>query len=199
MRGTNAETPAVRTASPADEARVTKVITLAFSADPMARFVFADPEVYLTHMSGIIRAFGGRAFAHGSAYVVDGYVGAALWLLPGAAPDEETMVSLLQATVPEKRQADVFGVREQMGRYHPSEPHWYLPLIGVDPMHQGRGYGSLLMQHALRVCDDDGALAYLESSSPRNVPLYERHGFQVVGTIQAGNSPQIYAMLRKPR
>jgi hypothetical protein len=31
------------------------------------------------------------------------------------------------------------------------------------------------------------------------VPLYERHGFGVLGTIQAGQSPTIVPMLRKPR
>ena len=86
-----------------------------------------------------------------------------------------------------------------MGRYHPSEPHWYLPLMGVDPFHQGRGLGSALMQHALVPCDRDHALAYLESTNPKNIPLYERHGFELLGTIQVGTSPPIFPMLRKPR
>jgi hypothetical protein len=55
------------------------------------------------------------------------------------------------------------------------------------------------MKHATDICDRDGALAYLESSNLRNVPLYERHGFEVLGTIQAGQSPTIVPMLRKPR
>jgi GNAT superfamily N-acetyltransferase len=29
--------------------------------------------------------------------------------------------------------------------YHPAEPHWYLPLIGVDPAHQNNGHGAALM------------------------------------------------------
>lgn len=33
--------------------------------------------------------------------------------------------------------------------------------------------------------------AYLESSNPANVPLYEQHGFVVLGTIQVGSSPSI--------
>jgi hypothetical protein len=27
-----------------------------------------------------------------------------------------------------------------MGRYHPSEPFWFLPLIGVDPFNKGKEY-----------------------------------------------------------
>ena len=55
------------------------------------------------------------------------------------------------------------------------------------------------MRHATDICDRDGVLAYLESSNLRNVPLYERHGFEILGTIQAGGSPTITPMLRKPR
>jgi hypothetical protein len=55
------------------------------------------------------------------------------------------------------------------------------------------------MWHATEICDRDGVLAYLESSNLRNVPLYERHGFEAMGTIQAGGSPTIVPMLRKPR
>jgi ribosomal protein S18 acetylase RimI-like enzyme len=92
----------------------------------------------------------------------------------------------------------VFAVLDQMGSYHPSEPHWYLPLIGVDPVLHGKGYGSALMEHALIQCDRDKKLAYLESSNPKNMTLYKRHGFELLGTIQVGASPPIFPMLRKP-
>ncbi len=59
-------------------------------------------------------------------------------------------------------QSDVFAVFEQMGRHHPREPHWFLPLIGVDPMYQGQGRGSALLRHALLQCDRDRVPAYLE-------------------------------------
>jgi ribosomal protein S18 acetylase RimI-like enzyme len=86
-----------------------------------------------------------------------------------------------------------------MASYHPPEPHWYLPLLGVDPTRQGQGVGSALLQHATARCDQAGQLAYLESSNPANVPLYERHGFEIVGQIQAGTSPTFHPMVRKPR
>src|SRR5260370_4515182 len=89
-------------------------------------------------------------------------------------------------------------MRRRGGSYHPKEPPWYLPLIGIDPARQGKGLGGALMRHATDICDRDGVLAYLESSNPRNIPLYERHGFGILGTIQAGGSPVITPLLRKP-
>jgi ribosomal protein S18 acetylase RimI-like enzyme len=90
------------------------------------------------------------------------------------------------------------GIRTD-ARYHPSEPHWYLPLIGVDPFHQGKGYGAALMQYGRIPCDRDRTLAYLESTNPKNISLYERHGFELLGTIQVGTSAPLFPMLRKPR
>ena len=87
---------------------------------------------------------------------------------------------------------------EQMEKYQPSEPHWHLPLIGVDPIKQGNGYGSALLQYALDKIDKEGEIAYLENSNPLNTPLYERHGFEVLGTIQVDDAPPMYPMIRYP-
>ena len=72
---------------------------------------------------------------------------------------------------------DGLQVMQRMQGFHPKEPYWYLPLIGVDPARQGKGLGGALLRHQLAICDRDGAPAYLESSNPRNISLYERHGF----------------------
>jgi ribosomal protein S18 acetylase RimI-like enzyme len=193
-------TPIIKTAATAsDEASIIEVLVRANWADPAARWVWPDSQQFLLHFPSFVRAFGGKAFTHGSAYYVDGYVGAALWLPPDVHPDEDALIALLQRTVSGQIQKDFFPVFEQMGRYHPSEPHWYLPLMGVDPSQQGKGFGSALLHHTLFQPDRDNKLAYLESSNPRNISLYKRHGFELLGTIQTGTSPSIAPMLRRPK
>lgn len=192
-------THSVHSATADEVAAVADLLTLAFGTDPAARWSWAAPRIYLASFPRFVRAFGGVAFERGTAHVVDGNKGAALWLPPGAEPDETAMGSLMQETVPEHIGKDASSVMQQMESYHPREPHWYLPLIGIDPMHQGKGLGGILMRHALAECDREGSLAYLESSNPRNVPLYQHLGFELLGTIQAGTSPQLFPMLRKPQ
>jgi ribosomal protein S18 acetylase RimI-like enzyme len=189
----------VKEAAPPEAERVVATIVLAFSADPVSRWAYPDPAQYLMHFPAVVQAFGGRAFAGGTGHQVDGFAGAALWLPPGVGFDEEAMQAIMLRSIPAERQAEVFGVFEQMGSYHPDEPHWYLPLIGVDPRRQGRGLGSALLQHALARCDAEHAPAYLESTNPANIPLYRRHGFEEIGTVQAGSSPPIVPMLRAAR
>ena len=194
---TTARIKSATTAAERDNA--VAVVVLAFGSDPVARWAYPEPHDYLGHFPAFVRAFGGNAFEHGAGYYAEGFAGAALWLPPDAHPREEEMGALMEQTISGERRQEVFALMEQMGGYHPAEPHWYLPLIGVDPVRQGQGYGSALMAHALVPCDREGRLAYLESTNPRNIPLYQRHGFEILGTIQVGSSPPVVPMLRRPR
>jgi ribosomal protein S18 acetylase RimI-like enzyme len=191
-------TDKVQTATAGDEAAVIAILTLAFSNDPAARWTWPDPKVFIEAFPRFAKAFGGAAFAKGTAHRI-GWIGAALWLPPGVEPDEAAMGALMEQTADASTAIDGPKVMQQMASYHPQEPHWYLPMIGVDPAWQGKGFGSTLLKHATDICDRDGVPAYLESSNLANVPLYERHGFEVIGRIQAGGSPVITPMLRKSR
>ena len=189
----------IKSATADDEAAVISVMTLAFVTDPVARYFYPNPREYLANFPRLALAIGGKAFANGSAHYAEGFAGAALWLPPGVSPNEELAMATVQETISERLHADVFAILEQMGAAHPKELHWYLWMIGTDPTSQGEGYGSALMRHTLASCDRDKRLAYLESSNPRNLSLYLRHGFELIGTIQVSGCPPIFPMLRKPR
>jgi GNAT superfamily N-acetyltransferase len=189
----------VKTLTTADTAPAIDTIVLAFAADPMTRWTWPDAHQYLATMPRLARAFGGRAFAHGGAFGCADYAAVALWLPPGVHPDEEALNEVVLGTVPASNRASAVALFEQMARYHPSGPHWYLPLIGVDPAHQGQGLGAALMIHALAQADRDRLPAYLESTNPRNISLYRRHGFEALGRIQVGTSPPLVPMLRPAR
>jgi ribosomal protein S18 acetylase RimI-like enzyme len=192
-------TDLVRPVTAYEQQQAISALVLAFDGDPMMRWVFPDPHHYLQHFPQLVGALGSRAFDAGTAYCAGDFAATALWLPPGVEPDEQALVAVLQRDVAERRREAVFAIIEQLDTYHPAEPHWYLPVIGVDPTRQGRGYGSALLDRALKQCDAAHQAAYLESSNQRSVPLYERHGFEVLGTVQAADSPPLWPMLRRAR
>ena len=196
---TTISTASVAIASSSEEALVVDALVRAFVSDPVVRWTWPNLRAYITHFPNFIKAFGGRAFSQGSAYCTDGYAGAALWLPPGIHPDEEALNNIFQQTVSEQQQPDLFAMFEEMDHYHPDEPHWYLPLIGVVPTRQSQGCGAALMHQALLQCDRNQTPAYLEATSARSIPFYQRHGFKVLGTIQVGTSPPLFPMLRQPK
>jgi ribosomal protein S18 acetylase RimI-like enzyme len=190
--------PEVRSADASLQASAISTIVLGFAADPMTRWVWPDSSEYLRVMPRFAKAFGGRAFEHGSADIIEGTRAAALWLPPGIEPDDAEMDAVMKGAFRPEIAEDVGAVMKAMAGHHPHEPHWYLPLIAADPHWIGQGLGGLLLKHALRRCDEQGVAAYLESSNPRNISLYQRHGFEITGRIQSGPSPVVTPMVRRP-
>jgi len=181
---------------PHREANAIATLTLAFAADPANRWCWPATGDFLAAFPAFARALGGRAFESESGFEVGDGAGVALWLPPGVEPDEAEMDAVMAGALRPEIAEDIGGVLEGMAEHHPREPHWYLPLIAADPNWIGQGLGARLMKHALRRCDEQGVAAYLESSNPRNISLYQRHGFKITGRIQSGSSPVMTPMLR---
>jgi hypothetical protein len=89
---TEMPTKHVKAASQTEMDQCVALITLAFSSDPAARWMFPDPHAFLEYFPRFVRVFGGAAFEHGSAHYIDGSA-AALWLPPGTQPQEEALVA----------------------------------------------------------------------------------------------------------
>ena len=187
-------------ASVAERDMAIRTLTLGFLADPVARWIWPDAGTYMEAMPDFIAAFGGKAFETGSAYLAGGGKAVALWLPPETDSDGDAIDAIFEATTDPAIQDDLASLFEQMAACHPEdEPCWYLPMIAADPFSMGRGLGGAILTESLRRCDADGTVAYLESSNPRNMSLYRRHGFEAVGRIQAGSSPALVPMVRQPR
>ena len=181
-----------------DAGKALDTIVLAFSADPQLRWLWPEADDYLAYGPKFFEAFGGNAFSSDSAYYTRDFSGVALWLPPGVHPDEESLLALLETAAPTSKLPIVMEVLEQMDYYQPDEPHWHLPLIGVDPAKQGSGYGSQLLQYTLEEIDLRGEIAYLENTNPVNTPLYERFGFDIVDEIRVDGAPPLFPMIRYP-
>lgn len=87
-------------------------------------------------------------------------------------------------------------------RMHCKEPHWYVYVIAVDPPHQGRGYGRMLMSHILKKSVLDGVPTYLETQTESNVPVYLSMGFSVTERTEMSatnpGGPDSWGMIRPP-
>jgi ribosomal protein S18 acetylase RimI-like enzyme len=186
----------VRLARVQEEARLLSTLTSAFINDPPNRWLYPEPHDYLRYFPAFARAFGGGALALGSAWCTEDFSAAACWFPPETGPDETSLMAVIENSVPTRRHAEVFAVFEALGEAHPGEPHWYLPLIGVDIACQGYGRGTALLRATLAVCDRDGLPAYLEASSPLSIPLYERFGFRRRASLRVGSCPPITPMWR---
>ena len=181
-----------------EQERAYRTLVSAFTDDPVERWLYPELPEYLTHFPHFLAAFGGRAFEEQTVWGLGECSAVALWLPPGSEPDSDAIGSVLSETVSSDKHGDAFAVLEQMDVAHPTYPHWYLPWFGVDSALQGQGIGGQLLEQCLvAIADTDQLPAYLETPNPRTVSFYERHGFEVTGTAQAGRCPPITFMLRR--
>jgi GNAT superfamily N-acetyltransferase len=190
---------AIASADKSDEARVVATLVSAFIADPVERWLFAEPLQYLTQFARFVAAFGSGGFERGTVFSLGHLRPWRCGFPQGAEPNSAAIVSVLSESVPTEQQADMFSVLEQMDAAHPKDLHWYLPWLGVDSARQGAGLGAELLKQCLARVDADRLPAFLETPSPRTVPFYERHGFVVTNVSQAGACPPVTSLRRPAR
>ena len=62
--------------------------------------------------------------------------------------------------------ADANAMFGEMAAYHPRNPHWYLPTIGIEPYLHRKGLGSALLTQALSRCDQEHMPATWNPATP---------------------------------
>jgi GNAT superfamily N-acetyltransferase len=196
---------AVRAAGRDEAGLLGEVLADAFAEDPVFAWLI-PPELpgrddrmrtFFTSMSrGYLR--GGKP-----CYLTGDASAAALWAAPGAwtMPLSQMILEAVPSTLAFRlRLLRALRTQLQIERLHgaQSAPHWYLGYLGTRRDRQGEGIGTRMLREVLTRLDADGVPAYLESSNERNLPLYERNGFRVVGELRAlGHGPAIWRMWRE--
>lgn len=79
----------------------------------------------------------------------------------------------------------------------PSQRHWHIGPVAVEPSHQGHGIGRALMHDILATLDHAKVCSFLETDLRRNVGFYKRLGYEVLEEIAVLEHPT-WTMLRPP-
>jgi len=197
----------VRAATAADRATLAAALASAFSKDPLFSWMAgAGPNRPLgPKMRVMFDAFLKLDLRRSDHLVFTDEVGigAAVWKHPNKwkMPTGD-MVRTLPAMlrVLGTKTPRMIGAITAIEKVHPKEEHYYLEALGTQQDMQSKGVGSAVIRHMLDRCDAEGLPAYLESSNPRNIPFYARHGFESTGEIVVGKgAPTVTAMWRDPR
>jgi ribosomal protein S18 acetylase RimI-like enzyme len=186
--------PAVRTATVTDPADVARVLGEAFREDPVVRWLIPSGQRSELLFHVLARYQHGLHGGTDLATVGDRPVGAALWDRPGYRQSAWHAIASVLPFVRALRTRARHGAALEQVFHHqrPEGTFWYLAAIGA--VDKGQGVGSALL--ASRLATISGP-AYLESSNEANVPLYERFGFRVTGTIRLPfQGPTCWPMLR---
>ena len=196
----------VAPAAPSDLDAAAAVLADAFVDDPVTAVVVGgDPATRLarTHhfFVGLLRPVVAAGTVDVARHAGDPDVlGVAIWEAPGARSGFGELVQQLpsfwRACGPGGL-GRALATKRALERHRPRRAHWYLQEIGVGAAARGQGVGGALLGSRLAAVDEQGAAAYLESSTERNRALYRRHGFVDLAPVRGVDAAPM-AMWRAP-
>ncbi len=191
-----------------------KVIGRAIQDDPLFVYCFPDPierkTKIITHCELLILV----GILSGEVYTTSREIeGVAVWYpyriknrIIGKQSKEisRRLRKVKRAEISDPIFMERLGIFEEIANSFQTEnvnfPHWYLAIIGVDPIHQGKGYSSKLLRMKIAEIDEQNLPCYLHTENEKNVQIYEHFGFELIGKIQVPNSDfYFHAMLRNKK
>jgi len=191
--------------SPATVESVTTLLCEAFADYPVMRFVLGPEGDYPTRLHGLIGLFvANRAVPNDPCFGIgDGteLAGVALCTPPNPAPASTAVQGIRArawAALGEEARSRYDACVRVWSEVAISEPNLHLNMLGVRPRYQGRGLASPLMErvHALSRELPASRGVTLTTEDPRNVPLYRRFGYEVVGHRQVAPGLETWGFFR---
>lgn len=185
----------VRPLSTDDLDRASEVLGEAFADYPWTNWCVAEDShvervtslqrIYLEHL----------ALPHGKAYIDASGHGVAAFLPPDVPePDEDVLAKIMELHGDGLER--IVAAEEQLADLPVPENAWSLATIGTTPSSRGTGLGTALLKHGLAELDRTGQSCWLDTSTERNLPLYQRLGFTITGRITLDDGPTVWRMHR---
>lgn len=143
----------------------------------------------------------GRSWCSGSDDEAGILAAVALVTLPGERDAPEALLLRREAVwrelgPAERKRYEAFG--EAAGKFVVEAPHHHLNMIGVRRSHAGRGFARQLLHavHDLSQADSSSCGVTLSTEDPRNLPLYQKFGYELLGHGGVADELETWAFFR---
>lgn len=183
----------IRVAARADLPTLAVTLAEAFEDDPVWNWMLPSFKSKQRLFAALLR----HAIPLGHVYTIPGLTAVTMWSppnqwkLPVSAMARQALPVLRAAGTRLPRVLGRLGEIEKLHEQVPAE-HWYLDFIGTAHKARGKGLGSALLEQGM----GHGLPVYLESSNPRNLSFYQRHGFKVTGEPPMKSGPAQWTLWR---
>ena len=195
---------------PGEQPAVVGALARAFYDDPLFNYFLPNPVAQTKGLLSFMAAGLADAMPFGEIWIArtGGKVAcAAVWLPPGAYPRglRRDLLTNLRGTPTfvrsGRRISGAIRLLAAVDKAHHelNEPHFYLGILGTDPLRQRTGAGHAALQPVLERCDAEGLPAYLETQKEENLAYYARHAFDVVQKLEVAGVPPLWTLLRNPK
>ena len=184
------------------------MLSRAFQEDPTFTEIISEETERIENLIHLFKFVIKYGLKYGLVIMTSGMEGISVWL-----PPEKTVITTWKAiksgafslvlkikskTLNLQRKIDNY--MEDMHKRLVPDPHWFLPVIGVEPEYQGLGHGKNMLSFMINHIEEERLPIYLETNSTKNVQFYNKFDFFV---LHKEKIPYIglkqWFMLRNPK
>jgi ribosomal protein S18 acetylase RimI-like enzyme len=190
----------MRKATQKDKNLIINILTRSFDKNQSVNYIIKQDKRRLTRISALMAYSFEVCYLFGQVYLSDDNRACALALYPHTKKTTLKSVlldvELLFKCIGLSSLGKAINRESKINKLQPNEPKCYLWFIGVDPEYQSLGTGSSLLTEIIVESEEQALPLYLETSTLRNLPFYQKFGFQVYDELDL--SYKLYFLKRDP-
>ena len=177
----------MRKAEHADKGKVISILTESFFDNKSVNYIVQNDEKIKDRIRYLMEYSFEQCLLAGEVYISDDGNGCALvQYFDRKKTSLDTVmldVKLILKSVGIRNVAKVLKRESTIKKNYPHDNIAYLWFIGVDPEKQGRGIGSKMLAKIVEQNRATGRDVFLETSTQKNLPWYQKHGFKIYNEI----------------
>lgn len=173
-----------------DKKRITELLVSSFSGNPSVNYIISGGKRRPARIAALMEYSFDLCMRFGEVWLSDNLRGCALLLFPQNKKITLSSVGLdlkfILCAVGLSGIGRVLRREWLVSQKQRKEDMAYLWFIGVDPLVQHVGLGSVLLSEVLNRAENLGLPVYLETSVKGNISWYKRFGFDVYDELDLG-------------
>ncbi len=173
-----------------DKDRIVDILARSFDDNKSVNYIVKQDKKRAVRMRKLMEYSFDICYLFGDVFLSEDKKGCALIVMP-----DKKKSTLKSIFLDIKLVASVIGLtnvikamsrESRINKLHPKEHFYYLWFIGVDPAEQSKGIGTALLNGIINEAKKENRPIYLETSTLKNIPWYEKFGFKIYNKLDFG-------------
>jgi ribosomal protein S18 acetylase RimI-like enzyme len=174
----------------ADNELVVSILSRSFDDNKSVNYIVKQDSKRLLRLRRLMEYSFEMCYRFGDIIISDDRKGCALIIMPDKK--KTTLTTIFLDAKLAFTSIGIFGIKRallreaRINKIHPDHPIYYLWFIGVAPEEQSKRVGSMLLKQVIKQSEIRNRPIYLETSTIKNLPWYQKFGFTIFEQIEFG-------------